>query len=399
MIITGNMEPVLQRSSGIGAVFALIMCFALAAPAARAAENAADLAVSLAFAAAAGSPEEIGALVEKGAKPDTSANSAGVPALSLAVQRKDAQMEDMVKALLEHGANIEVPDARGQTPLFYAARTGNVKAIQLLLAQGADLYRTDSGKETARNLAFKNDHPQAVQAMDDFVKAQTTDVMKQYEARNQEIAQRNAEFAQRGEEMKERNAELDKQHAQIKQLLTQRAATDRTAKTPPAEAPPPPKPKAVDKVKLEETIHQLSYHACAVEYWRFCRSNKQDTGMSRDELRILIEAHDTLAGNAGERLVKEFGANEAYLAGIVDPTLAQITDELRLHATNANRKAEGIGSKPDMDNRCADIADQWELVDRRPGMRGIKPAGAAAPKPKPKQAGKAMQQPAKKPAQ
>ena len=48
---------------------------------------------------------------------------------------------EVVKALLEHGAEVEGPPGTEQTPLMLAARDNNVEAIKLLIAAGADVNR------------------------------------------------------------------------------------------------------------------------------------------------------------------------------------------------------------------------------------------------------------------
>lgn len=79
-------------------------------------------------------------LVERGAnvnsryvEPDTPAD--GIPALSVAAAKgKDG----VVSFLLDKGANIELKDPRGATPLMHAAAWRHVSTVQLLLSRGAN---------------------------------------------------------------------------------------------------------------------------------------------------------------------------------------------------------------------------------------------------------------------
>ena len=64
-----------------------------------------------------------------------------------------AQPEDLVNALLDRGAVINARDKYGNTALYYAARSGNLPKVQLLLSRGADQeIRNDRG-ETALSIA------------------------------------------------------------------------------------------------------------------------------------------------------------------------------------------------------------------------------------------------------
>jgi hypothetical protein len=367
------MDFVLQRSS-LRLLAALL--FFCVSPAFAAPKE--DLGVSLAFAAAAGEPEEVKALLERGAQPDASRNSAGVPALSLAAQRKDDKMPAVIDVLLERDANIEIADKNGQTPLFYAARAGNEAGVKHLLLKGADFYHADNNKLTARDAANEAGRKEIITVMDEHVRAKTSDVLKQYEARNKELETRNEQIAERDRELKERDKEIERQHHEIKERFARKAAEERAAKqaaekraaaaqkgTQAADVKRvQDKGKKLDTDKLEETIYALSYHVCAAEYWKFLRKAKQDTGMTRAELKIMQEAHETLVEEALGTMRGEFHAGDPYLAKIVHPTIKEINDVMKIHATNANRKLEGIGTKKDLEERCEDIADQWELVGK-----------------------------------
>ncbi|KGL84071.1 KN motif and ankyrin repeat domain-containing protein 4, partial [Tinamus guttatus] len=69
------------------------------------------------------------------------ASQGGQTALLLGVSH---DREDMVKALLSCGADVNVPDEQGTTALMVACRQGNADIVRLLLAQpGCDVARTD----------------------------------------------------------------------------------------------------------------------------------------------------------------------------------------------------------------------------------------------------------------
>lgn len=75
--------------------------------------------------------------LEKGASPELSWNGSiltGLPVLAYAVE---SNMEEVVKALLDHGANPN-REMRSVTMLWYATRNGNSRIVRMLLDAGAE---------------------------------------------------------------------------------------------------------------------------------------------------------------------------------------------------------------------------------------------------------------------
>ena len=57
-----------------------------------------------------------------------------------------------IRILIEKGATLDGTDNRGLTPLMHAAGNGNLKAVELLLAKGADVNAVSAEKpETVKN--------------------------------------------------------------------------------------------------------------------------------------------------------------------------------------------------------------------------------------------------------
>lgn len=54
----------------------------------------------------------------------------------------------MLRYLLENGADIDGQDFIGETPLFFAARGGEIETVKFLLAQGADINVKNTFGET-----------------------------------------------------------------------------------------------------------------------------------------------------------------------------------------------------------------------------------------------------------
>ena len=62
--------------------------------------------------------------------------------------------DDILRTLLENGANPNVKDVKGNTPLHLAACAGKVPIVTLLLHHGADISATDFNGKTPLHLAL-----------------------------------------------------------------------------------------------------------------------------------------------------------------------------------------------------------------------------------------------------
>jgi ankyrin repeat protein len=67
-------------------------------------------------------------------------------------KHQDSHIKDVLQLLLDHGADVNVQDNGGRTPLMYAATTFNVTAVRLLLEQGADQSLVDENGNNAEQL-------------------------------------------------------------------------------------------------------------------------------------------------------------------------------------------------------------------------------------------------------
>jgi ankyrin repeat protein len=73
---------------------------------------------------------------------------------------------DMLKLLLEAGANADSPNPEGQTALLAVARTGNVEAAQILLQHGATVDAKEKwGGQTPLMWASARRHPQMMELL------------------------------------------------------------------------------------------------------------------------------------------------------------------------------------------------------------------------------------------
>ncbi|ORX65883.1 ankyrin, partial [Anaeromyces robustus] len=56
--------------------------------------------------------------------------------------------EDLVKYLIEHGADINKENEDGKTPLFWACESGNEDLVKYLIDLGADINKENEKGET-----------------------------------------------------------------------------------------------------------------------------------------------------------------------------------------------------------------------------------------------------------
>lgn len=86
-------------------------------------------------------------LLQRGADPNIR-NKKGVTPLQLATA---LSFTDGVEELIKKGASIDVADQTGETPLIAAVHARNVQLVRLLLSKGADPDRNDNSGRSARD--------------------------------------------------------------------------------------------------------------------------------------------------------------------------------------------------------------------------------------------------------
>lgn len=90
-------------------------------------------------------------LLEKGSKVDAT-NTLGRSALHLAATSERSSTSDVIKTLQDAGADSNLKDENGLTPLLYAATTGNDTAVEALIPI-SNIDAVDNGGRTALHLA------------------------------------------------------------------------------------------------------------------------------------------------------------------------------------------------------------------------------------------------------
>lgn len=109
-----------------------------------------------------GVPEVTSALLSAGANLE----GPGEPPLHFAAQEGDI---DMIRAIVEAGADVNLPDGEGATALHYASMYGHAEVVEYLVSVGADVHAR-FGKATAVVLAAESGAAEVVELLELYVR-------------------------------------------------------------------------------------------------------------------------------------------------------------------------------------------------------------------------------------
>jgi ankyrin repeat protein len=73
---------------------------------------------------------------------------------------------DMAEILIEAGAEVNVANNHGYTPLLIASERGYKRMVRLLLQAGAETHRTTKSGKSALDLATQKDHKEVLYLLD-----------------------------------------------------------------------------------------------------------------------------------------------------------------------------------------------------------------------------------------
>jgi ankyrin repeat protein len=77
-----------------------------------------------------------------------------------------------VQALKKAGADVNIVDNQGKTPIFWASRNGHLEVVQALIAAGADVNIVDKQGMRAIFWPANNGHLEVVQVLKEALKKQ-----------------------------------------------------------------------------------------------------------------------------------------------------------------------------------------------------------------------------------
>lgn len=89
-------------------------------------------------------------------------NFNGTPLISLSNSYNHSDVRRVIFRLVANNAEVDAEDIRGQTPAYWAAYKGNVRALTLLASYGADLHKIDKRGKSLVRAAAKYGHADAI---------------------------------------------------------------------------------------------------------------------------------------------------------------------------------------------------------------------------------------------
>lgn len=314
-----------------------------------------ELSGELVYRASLGSVEDVKLLLSQGADPNAR-DEGGKPALALASIRTDAQALEVLQALVQAGADVNLPDAEGQTPVFHAARRANLETIRWLEERGANLYHADYHGDIARNLAHRAGHKETVTYLDGLMLAKSRKVQAQYEEYMKAVEAHNAYVEaleaeqKKAEQLAEEERELLKEKQRLAKLEQQRLAQELNAQILAKRTPE----------RLNELVRDLSFASCAMQYWSFCQEKKYKAAwVSEEKYAPEIVRYQEQAYEAATAIAQEYSLGQTFVDSVTNPSKQRIHDQLHQLSSNSNRRDEGVGKEEDLKKRCEKIASGW----------------------------------------
>jgi len=113
-----------------------------------------------------GDPDVVQALIEGGANPNARDDEGCTP-LTMGVQYGWVDPETTIKLFCLAGADIDLADAKGRTPLHLAVKDGPLTLVRLLLKAGASTKTKDGKGRTPLDLAQKRGNDEMIRLLGD----------------------------------------------------------------------------------------------------------------------------------------------------------------------------------------------------------------------------------------
>jgi len=122
-----------------------------------------------------GSVEVVQLLLDRGANTNVRNMQGRTPlhqALSSAIGHLGNRLFDVIRLLFEHGANVDALDDAHCTPLHMVSQYGSIKATRLLLKYGADLHLQNNEGHTPSQVASANGHGEIARLLSEHLQSE-----------------------------------------------------------------------------------------------------------------------------------------------------------------------------------------------------------------------------------
>lgn len=269
----------------------LLLCIGL--PIAAHATPKAD--EDLVYQANFGTGSEVAGVLARGANPNAK-SAEGWPAISLAATRNDAESIVVADTLIKAGADVNVRDPNGETPLMNAIVANHLAMVRFLISNKGDFRAISTSGRTVLEFAEYYGNPEVVSVVTEAIAHDDREIS---EGRSQRRFHR---------------------------ILS-------------------------DFIYNHCVLQYVGYNLGTSLY---------RTPEEQERAKNLQAMAISKIGNAQVELEHNFKMNRSYTKSIGDNTQKMVYQEMEDLITNRNRRNKGVGTETDLDNRCKRVVMLWK---------------------------------------
>lgn len=241
-----------------------------------------------------GTAEKVTALLAAGANPDAVGEDKW-PAISLATMRGDEEGAKIVRLLVEAGADLNVRDANGESPLMNAIATNNAPLVKYMIEHGADFRAISPKGQTIKAFAEHYGDPTVAALVDEAIR-----------------------------------------------LDDKRIAEGRS-------------PRRFYRIMDDYIYYTCAFQYLSYNQITGLHLKKEE----QDAAQRLREKVAARINNAQVELQHNFLMDGKKLEAIIQGVQTMIVQELDYLATNRHRRKLGVGTQTDLDARCKKVLEKW----------------------------------------